>query len=229
MTASTVTGRGLGAANQFMLLIKYLESSSVRIGSLDVGDVTADWFTLSDGGWDDLRVGVTSLQKKGTNDPLFTQVRDDGGSSTGVFAWEFQDISNSSLEQELFFEIQMPHSWQEGTSIYPHVHWGPATTDIGTVRWGLEYTIASVNDTFGQTTILYDDAEITEASQYKQLIPAGFGEVDMSDYRISAIILGRLFRNSSHGNDDLEASAFLYSLDWHYQINTLGSSQMLAK
>jgi hypothetical protein len=203
-----------------MLLIKYLESSSVRIG-----DLSADAFQLSQGSevWDDLRVSAGNAKLAGTRDPAFQQFRDDGSGSTGVYALMFTYEAIENNQKEIFFEIQMPHTWAEGTPVIPHVHFSPTTTDTGTVRWGLEYTVASVGETFPTTTTVYAERTIDSADQYGHRIPASFGELDFSDHLISAVMMGRIFRNSNHANDDLNAAVAFISFDLHIQVNTLGS------
>lgn len=220
MTASTVTGRGLGAANQFMLLLKYLENSSVRIG-----DLSANSFSLAEGSevWDDLRVGVGNAKLAGSRDPAFSQFRDDGSGSIGVNTLMFTYEAVVGNEKEIFFEIQMPHTWAEGTPVIPHIHFSPTTTDTGTIRWGLEWTCASVNEAFPETQFNYAERTIDSADQYGHRIPASFGELDCSDKLISAVMLGRIFRNSSHANDDLNATVGFLSFDLHFMVNTLGS------
>ena len=90
-----------------------------------------------------------SLSKGGVNDPNLVQVKDNGSGSTGVYTYQF----DNNTEEELFFAAQIPHAWKEGSNIYPHVHWYPTNTDTGNVIWGLEYTWANVNGTFGRGNV----------------------------------------------------------------------------
>lgn len=105
--------------------------------------------------WNDLRVPMTSLHKGGINDPGFALFKNDGSTSTGVFAYWF----DATAEEELFFAAQLPHSW-DGGSIMPHIHWTPSATADGDpanqkVVWGLEYTWADYGQAFPATTTIY--------------------------------------------------------------------------
>ena len=228
MTATSVTGRGLGAAHYFPLLLKFLKEGTVPVR---IADLTADEFKLAPGYevWDDLRIGPGNATLGSLRDPSFQQFRTNGAGSIGVYTYMFTNESVANNQKEIFFEAQLPHKWAEGTPIIPHVHFAPITTATGTVRWGLEYTWANVNETFPQTTIVYAERAVSSADQYGHQIPASFGEFDATDKKISSVMLGRLFRNSSHANDTLEATVAFLSVDIHYMVNTLGSEQEYIK
>lgn len=58
------------------------------------------------------------------------------------------------------------HDYAMGTSLYFHVHWATASTDIGTVRWGFEYTIAKGHQqqAFPATSTVYIEQASTGIS-----------------------------------------------------------------
>ena len=43
------------------------------------------------------------------------------------------------------------------------------------------------------------------------------------------MLLCRVFRNSSHADDDLAQDAFAFEIDFHYQLDTMGSRQEYVK
>ena len=96
--------------------------------------------------WEDLRVPVTSVKVQGaSNTP------DWGAFLTGLqLLW----FDNSTMEQ-VFFVVQMPHSWKEGSDICPHIHWVPSINgaqEAHTVKWGVEYSWANEGATFPSTS-----------------------------------------------------------------------------
>lgn len=173
--------------------------------------------------WEDLRVPVTATTRGGANDPTFAQLVNDGGTSQGVYAQNFSAV----VEQELFFWVQMPHAWFEGSAIRPHVHWCPTTAAAGGVVWGLEYTIAKIGAVFPNTTIINAiDATSSTALQHEL---AGFGDLSMTGNTISTQIGCRIFRNVAHASDTYAAAAALLEIDFHYQVDAPGSRQETSK
>ena len=141
-----------------------------------------------------------------------------------VLVYEFSD-ENAGNEEQVYFSVQIPHSWDEGTTIYPHVHFACGTTSVDSVRWGLEYSWASVEENFPvSTNTIYASKQIGTAYDHKVV---GFGGITptTSQDKISSILICRLFRNSSNAIEDSYNGddVYLLQFDIHYQVNTLGS------
>jgi hypothetical protein len=180
--------------------------------------------------WDDLRIEPIA-RTTGTNAPTFEQYYN-SGVTRGVYLYSFDD---SSSEKEVFFTMQLPHSW-DGGSIYMHVHWVGAVADTTAApRWGLEYVWKDLGEVFGETIIIYSDglnyvtggteANIVANKHYISKFPEMTTGTTSND--ISSIIIGRLFRNSAHPADTYNASGAkcgLLYIDAHYQIARLGST-----
>jgi len=182
--------------------------------------------------FDDLRVPASSGQKGLTNPPGFSLFLDDGGlPSTGVFVDWFDDTA----EEEMFFSVQLPHAWSEGTTICPHIHWTPhplSTPALGeVVAWGLEYTWANIGTTFPATTLIggnthfpADDPLVVSRHYYTDL-----GDITAVGKTVSSMLICRVFRDATSslnpdtftgpGNHD----AGLLEIDFHYEIDSLGS------
>lgn len=193
--------------------------------------------------WDDLRIEPVA-RNTGTNAPSFEQWADDNGlgdtgTSRGVYLYSFDDALAAS-EKEIFFSMQMPHSWK-GTSIYLHVHWiGNLADTTAAPRWGCEYNWKDIGRVFGATNTIYTDgsnyteigtdADIVAGkhyiSKFTTLVP-GASAVDMS-----SVLIGRIFRNSSNGADTYNVASnkcgLLY-IDAHYEIDTMGSRSEYVK
>ena len=181
--------------------------------------------------WDDLRV-EPNIKGTGTNDPTFTKWFDNGAGSRGVFLYNFTDASTAS-EKEVFFQVQLPHSWK-GTTIYPHVHWIPlAAATAQRPVWGLEYNWADIGQVFGNTTIAYTTGLVpndVNLVKYKHYISpfAGITPTTNQD-EISAILMCRLFRYSGNASDTYTNTCGLLYVDFHYEIDTLGSRTEFTK
>lgn len=203
-----------------------------KIGDLIGGDYSefeADGTLVFSGDatvFEDLRVPLSATRVNPvTNKPDFVIFRD------GVYAYGFDDAADESVN----FIAQLPHAWKEGSTIYPHVHWGIATAGSGggaeNVKWGLEYTLANMSggDTFPASVTIYTDTiDVQNESQYQSIYTGIGAGIDMTGYDISAVIIGRLFRDTSVANDFVP-DAYGFEFDIHYEIDTIGSRQELIK
>lgn len=205
---------------------RQIAASGLNLSNIKYGDVSnystfeADGTLLLVGNstvWDDIRVSLVTRGSGGVN-PVFSQIQ-------GVlYAYKF----SGTADNEIFFEIQMPHSWREGTTIYPHVHWASNGTSTSNVTWGLSYEWQNINGIFGgaYSTITNSVAAsgVAKRQQISNINDTGITE---SDKKISSMILCRLYRsgNSDANNDE----CFLLAFDVHYEVNTLGSREILTK
>lgn len=219
--------------------IVFLKGSETRIGgSSNYTKVDSSGHVTLQGTatvWDDLLVPAISTKLGGSKDPGFAVFQTNGGGSQGVFLYWF----DATAEEELYFIVQMPHCWKEGSTIYPHVHWVPATTSDGDpasqkVRWGLEYTWSNMGSTFGNTTIIYgedhspSDANVVASKHYLTDINGTSG-ITGTGQTISSILVCRIFRDATHANDTYEHDAGLLHIDFHYEIDSLGSNTVTSK
>lgn len=184
--------------------------------------------------FNDITVPPFSTYTSGSNAPLFSAMKNNGSGSRGVQTFTFQDVS-ASYEQEVFFSIQMPHNWKEGTVIYPHVHWSPQTNTSGAVVWGFEYSWVDYNSTtpvaFPNTSIITATSAAVTGSDVDKHLIAGFSSLTPSGSqgKISSILMCRLFRNSSNASDNYTGNAALLSFDIHYELDGMGSNTLYVK
>ena len=170
--------------------------------------------------WDDLRVPVTST-KPGNTLPDFTAWLAAGGLKTWFF-------DGGGRAEEVHFTVQLPHSWKIGTDLVPHVHWTDTNIDTGNVRWSLEYTWADENGTFGASTTIHKVIAVSGVP-WKH-VRTDFAAIDGSGITgISSMLVCRLYRDSSHADDTFTGDAALLEIDFHYEIDTIGSRAILTK
>ena len=201
----------------------------------DTVDLSADGVYLSGDAtmWDDLRVPALATRVPTAAGPDFTQFKDNGAASTGVFLYWF----DPAVEQQVYFTAQLPHDWAEGTDIECHVHWVSADTAAGAgsdVSWGLEYTWSSMNAVFGNTTIIYGDEQsngATETLTVDKHYITELGVIDATGKTMSSMLVCRLFRDAggNGGTDDYDDDAGLLEFDFHYQRDSLGSKEEYVK
>jgi hypothetical protein len=197
------------------------------------GDVTFSGDVLfAETYWEDERVPSTSLKAVGSKPPDWDTFLTDGSGSQGVATFYF----DKAAEQELYFALQLPHRWKEGTNIHAHVHWFPkASGGSGhKVGWGLEYTWASIGNVFSNTKIEYGDQHIPTGDV--SLVPnkhylTEIAEIDGSGQTLSSMLMGRVFRDATSSNttDNYDDDAGILELDFHIQIDSLGSVEEYVK
>ena len=207
--------------NPYASRLNYLAGVLAQDGEIELVDTV----------WEDLRVPVVSTRLGGTKDPDFAKVLDNGSSSQGVFTYLFDD----STEEELYFMCQIPHNYKHGTDLHAHVHWMPVANGSAgeTVSWGLEYSLSELGATFGNTTLIYGDTPYPDETLVADRhYLTELGEIDGSSIdSVSAMLLCRVFRDTAGngGTDDYGDDAALLEIDFHYEIDTLGSSSEYIK
>jgi len=124
---------------------------------------------------------------------------------------------------ETFVNWDVPFNWAPGTDLYAAIHWSPgSSTNTGTVRWGLEFTYAAVNGTFGDTTTVYIDSTVSASSAWKhiQAVSSAF-DGDLASPNTRFLI--RLFRDGAATQDTFADNAYLIGIDFYYRVNKFGT------
>lgn len=193
--------------------------------------------------WNDINVYPDVFTATQSTGPSQTQWKKTAANnSQGVFLWSF----SATVEQEVYFQVQLPHGYKEGTTLYPHVHWTTFTVNpTGTVvDWALEYTIMKMGGTFGNTVMISGSTPVvapTAAGQHTvtALTPITSG-ITPNNLEISTVLVCRLFRNSIvtaanstlHGGTDIDTysgGAGLLGFDIHYESDFPGSRDQTTK
>jgi hypothetical protein len=174
--------------------------------------------------WDDLRIVLDNGSDAATLGYF--------SGSTGPQIWYFRD--NGTMEA-MSFTVQLPHSWKEGTTIYPHLHWTPKASESGNVEWNFEYTWANYDAVTTQvfpaistSTVVATGPFTANSHLISALTPANAG-LDASGKKISSILICRLWRNSSNSNDTYNDYAGLLFVDFHIQVDSWGSREVFVK
>jgi len=191
-------------------------------------------FRLDNGAtvWNDLMVFPDATTKGGSNPPEWGTAfkKNAGGTSQGVYLWMF----SPTVEEELYFTVQIPHVYKLGSDLYPHVHWTTATgTPSGSnVVWGLEYTLVAVAGTFPNTVLMTTSTLIPECGTPTgtgQHLISPFSPVSGAGLGISSVLVCRLFRAAGNAADTFPNTVGLLGFDIHYEQDTQGSRDQWTK
>lgn len=180
------------------------------------------------GYWDDLKVVPGVFTFAGANDPA-TKAWQPGGSGATFTVYQF------NTGDEIFFTHQLPHGYKQGTDLRPHVHWTPANRgtneDGNTVAWKLDYSIANINGIFVASSTIAMTATCDGVDDKHQLQGADSGVIDGANLLISAVIQGRVYRDSGDtwSSNILGNRPVLIEFDIHFQRDARGSRQLFIK
>lgn len=186
-------------------------------GEETVTPVGDRYYWQNAGSYEDLRFPATAINPPGlVGDP-------DWDTTNG--GWLFDGGSTEML----FLLIQIPHAWEEGTTLHPHVHWQKSTSAAGTVLWQLEYKWAPIGAAMDATftTISSSTPTVSDADTADWHALTDLGNITATGKQISDMILAKLSRLG--GTDTYAADARLLEFDIHYQVNSFGSREEYTK
>lgn len=168
--------------------------------------------------WDDLRFPAQGINPAG--------IADAPSIDTTVFPGTL--LFSSSAPNYIAGVAQLPHSWERGSSLYPHIHWAKSTSASGGVVWEWCYAIADIGGTFGAYSawIPATEAVSTSDTANKHGIDS-FPELVMTSYKESTMICWQIRRNTAATADNYAASARLFEFDFHFQSGKLGTNTQI--
>ena len=184
-----------------------------------VNAVEAQVFVLNSPRWDDMRMPGT-LGRPGSATPTFRA----GAISNAIGVYCF----SPTVDNELYFISQTPHSYKEGTDVELHLHWLPRTSSAGNVAWVVETEWENIGSTLATTTFwnaVPDAADgVADKHQLHEMI-----DLDGTGKLISSMFFIHIYRDANEsqtppGSDSYADGACLLEVDIHYQSDTPGGS-----
>ncbi|MBI3138986.1 MAG: hypothetical protein HYZ15_10405 [Sphingobacteriales bacterium] len=168
--------------------------------------------------WDDLRVVLDN----GSNAAQLSYLSGSSGPQIWYFRYD-QGVEAMS------FNVQLPHSWKEGTTIYPHLHWVPKSSASGNVEWNFEYSWVNYDPNTPQqfpaytTSTVISTGPFTATTHKITSLTASNAGISGTGKKISSILVCRIWRNSSTSGDTYNADAGVLFVDFHIQVDGWGS------
>ncbi len=141
--------------------------------------------------------------------------------ATGAYAYFFDNG-----DVMCFPDQQIPHNYKEGTAIVPHIHWVPSTTATYTGTWTLV-----IVDWVSVATGTAKSATTTVTAAFNSAMTAD--QVQSIDFSANLSGTGRKISSCATFTLSLALTAgtscYLLGLDGHYEVDSLGSTQITAK
>lgn len=181
----------------------------------------ANVYPLRSPEWEDLRVAVNNVKVPAAQAPTWTIYK-----ASLVLAFADQAIEGN--EERVYFTVQFPHAYEQGTNIRPHIHWVGEDDTAGNVVWKLTYSWANMLHAFpGETAITMAGANSLTADYHNY---TSLPEVVGTGKEISSMMLCSLRRNSSNILDTYTGKdAYLLEFDIHFLKDMPGSKEELSK
>lgn len=168
--------------------------------------------------WDDLRVPVSALAPGAT--PADMIIYGPGGNV------RIRGFDGLVIVESMDFVAQLPHSYKIGSDIHPHVHWCPTTNAAGNVIWRLDYYWVSINGLIPVLAQIDTGAVAASGAAWQHLV-AEFPDIAGSPagvpFGISSMLMCRIWRDP--GTDTYGDDAGLLEVDFHFQLDSVGSRQ----
>jgi len=166
--------------------------------------------------WEDLRAPATVINPPGVE-------ADPDWDATNI-GWLF-DAGGIEI---LYIIFQVPHSYKEGSDLYPHVHWQPTSTNGGNVLWRIDYKWTNMDATDAGSTTPVELLAPGDGTVLKHQLDS-FAVLDGTGKTISSILTIKLSRMGNDEDDTYTGDALLKEFDIHYQVDTVGSRAELVK
>lgn len=162
--------------------------------------------------WEDLRFPAEAINQTG---PANAPTPDTSNFYGGL-------IFSGSAENDVAFNVQMPHGYKNGTSLIPHMHVVNTSASTATTSWEFYYRKANVNGDFGTSlTGATITVQLGVSSTTHQMVDLPtITMTGMNDSAMLNILLRRL------GTADASTGTVtLLEFDIHYQSDRRGSTE----
>lgn len=136
--------------------------------------------------------------------------------STSIYGYEF--VSNGT--REISFCCQLPHTWEEGSSVEPHIHWVPSNSNTGTAVFDMDYWVTNIGEAMPQSQHVSVTVAGRGVAYCHQL--TSYGSISMTGKTASCIFGARMYRVGGASNDTFTGSCFVLSVDLHIYNSRTG-------
>jgi hypothetical protein len=199
-----------------------INTSLVAASDLTITCGAQKTFVLTNTVYNDANVGGATLRGGSTNPPI-TQIVDNVGTNTGIYALGFD------LNDEANGCIEIPHDYAEGTNLVFHVHWfGNAAPAGGTdnVKWQVTYSVCRDGVTTPPATTPAG-TEVAYTTQYSHVL-TNLATINGASFKIGDQVHFNVKRIAASA-DDYAGLTLLDTAGFHYQCDTMGSRQATVK
>ena len=177
-------------------------------------DVLNDVVMMNDNNWDDLHFPVNAIKVGAANPPSEQAYK-------GSLVLSFPSNANKIV----YVVVLLPHTWDEGTALFPHLHWTIPVSGAGggaeNVKFDLTHSWANVGEAFpGETTISFT-RDIQDVTGDDHLTDE-WASISATGKKAGTLILISIERDVSVAND-YASDTYLLEFDIHFKKDRLGT------
>ena len=169
----------------------------------------------------DINMGAAVLTRPAVSQPDEVNFVDEAGADTGIASLGF------AVGEKVSGNFELEHDYKEGTDLVFHVHWQGVAAPSGTdkVKWQLTYTVSQSDTTLNATTPIVIETDFD--TQY-EFMASAFPAITGTDFNIEDQFLFTLERIAASA-DEYAGDGIVATVGIHYEIDTVGSRQVLVK
>lgn len=188
-----------------------------KVDAVTKAHLDTDNLWLDNTVWDDQQVNLGQV-RLGSSSPTWTAYK---GSEVLAFS--------KNLDNKINFIAQLSHKYKLSSSIEFHVHVVPPDDTAGDVKWTLTYSLADCGDDFPAETTTSATQTIVANSADEHILFEVEDVLGSTSDGVSAVILCSLMREGSDVTDTYDNDIYLAALDFHIEMDTIGSKDEDAK
>ncbi len=191
-----------------------IESTLIMFNPAFKSDVLNDVVMMNDNNWDDLHFPVNAIKVGAANPPSEQAYK-------GSLVLSFPSNANKIV----YVVVLLPHTWDEGTALFPHLHWTIPVSGAGggaeNVKFDLTHSWANVGEAFpGETTISFT-RDIQDVTGDDHLTDE-WASISATGKKAGTLILISIERDVSVAND-YASDTYLLEFDIHFKKDRLGT------
>lgn len=191
-------------------------------GDLDLYTAAEKTLELQTVVYKDINMAGYLLAKPASSAPDVVTFVDTDGTDTTIETYGF------AVDEKVHGGFELQHDYKEGTDLTFHVHWQGIAAPSGTdnVQWRLNYIVSRDGVTLAAATVI-DSPDTAIDTQYRAY-RTDFAAITGTDFKIGDQFMFTLTRVLATG-DAYAGDALIETAGIHYQIDTLGSRQIITK
>ena len=199
-----------------------IKTDEVAPSDLNIECGAAKTLELQTNVYRDINMAGYLLTRPSSSQPDVVSFLDETGTDTTIETYGF------GIGEMVHGGFELQHDYAEGTDLVFHVHWQGIIAPTGTdnVQWRLNYIVMRDGATLDAAVVI-DSPDTPFDTQY-ETVRTDFAAITGTNFKIGDQFMFTLTRVAATG-DAYIGDALIATTGIHYEVDTLGSRQLLVK